>query len=552
MPQTAHPDLSFYNKKDRPWLGRLDQSAIVGHTTATTSRLWMRVKRAGHYTLCVFNQPVRCDHPGVQVGRHWLEALHCHKETVNIADGSRDFTHTFELTDLSPDTRYYYGIFSEDEKLWILGQDSTLSFLTLPEERADHRSDITFGFYSCHMPFHPNSASSANASLWTRFAEELKYANARCVLGGGDQVYADGVPYLSIWNWLKKVQKYNPTQADMVSWYRDIYRGYWQFPDLQKVHRSFPNYMIWDDHEIMDGWGSYTDKELSQQLDTLLRWEDEKRNVRLAKTMFKAATQVYEEYQHSHNPVTAAGVWDYTFQLPESDTFVMDMRGCRDFQKKSHAILGKKQHQRLKDWAENLQEASERPGPIFVVSTVPLVHLREMVSNLLDWASIFGGRDDVRDHWAHESHQAEIVTLLDVLFGAAKRTRRPLVVLSGDVHIGGIFSLFSDKPEFKDVTVYQVTSSPVTYAALGPAKMAMLGKAVAPKGTIGCRPGEVMPEGKSCGYRFVNHRVFVQNNIALVRYSTEGQGIQQLSVELIGEDVDRAMKESTRVDLLKL
>ena len=48
-----------------------------------------------------------------------------------------------------------------------------------------------------------------------------------------------------------------PDEEEMLSWYRDIYRGYWGFESVQRVFESFPTYMIWDDHEIVNGWGSY-------------------------------------------------------------------------------------------------------------------------------------------------------------------------------------------------------------------------------------------------------------------------------------------------------
>ncbi|MFQ5685113.1 MAG: alkaline phosphatase D family protein [Candidatus Scalindua sp.] len=106
-----------------------------------------------------------------------------------------------------------------------------------------------------------------NEEMWSCFLDELKRhykRDFRFIICGGDQVYSDGVKTLSIWKYLNKkllkdqnTGKLRPVKEDMLSWYRDIYRGYWGFSALRNVFSSFPAYMIWDDHELGDGWGSY-------------------------------------------------------------------------------------------------------------------------------------------------------------------------------------------------------------------------------------------------------------------------------------------------------
>lgn len=46
--------LHFYDREDRPWpCTRLTTASIVGHTTATSVRLWIRVNEPGTYFLVV-------------------------------------------------------------------------------------------------------------------------------------------------------------------------------------------------------------------------------------------------------------------------------------------------------------------------------------------------------------------------------------------------------------------------------------------------------------------------------------------------------------------
>ena len=278
--------LDFYDKSERPWPNnRLKRAAIVGHTTPVSSRVWVRTECQGRHHLIVSTVPIRAGSapPTVeQVDGGWtlrtsaaanprLQRLHACETFCSSFDD--DNTSVHDVADLAPDTRYHYAVVREyvenDEPAtrWELGIESPKSFRTLPET-AD---SFAFGLFSCHMPYADDrSRDSVDAEMWRVFSDELDYADARLVIGGGDQVYVDGNDGMSIWKWLKRVRRKSPTNKDMVSWYRDIYRGYWGFPSLQKVFASYPTYMIWDDHEIMDGWGSYTKKELSQQLDTLL------------------------------------------------------------------------------------------------------------------------------------------------------------------------------------------------------------------------------------------------------------------------------------------
>ncbi|WP_185022410.1 alkaline phosphatase D family protein, partial [Pseudomonas frederiksbergensis] len=91
-------------------------------------------------------------------------------------------------------------------------------------------------------------------------------------IGGGDQVYVDcqdNKYFPDIWEWLQDNKdelvktyarngKLHPPSLDiyLLSLYRWYYRVYWKFPHMQEIFSRIPQYMIWDDHEIMDGWGS--------------------------------------------------------------------------------------------------------------------------------------------------------------------------------------------------------------------------------------------------------------------------------------------------------
>lgn len=557
MPKNTSTKLSFYNRKSRPWLNEpLDRAAIVGHTTTKSAKIWVRMKEPGRYILLISEQEIyeknvlATKGAVSKKGNGQFVVMHLDSQKpVTLYDRysftlnyDTDNTHVIQVLNLKEATYYHYAIAKladtqEDSGIsdfeWELGHEKALSFLTMSEKI----DDFSFGLYSCHMPYaHGIFEDKVDAHLWNDFARELKRESARFVIGAGDQVYVDGNKKVNIWRWLEKVRDLKPTNGDMVSWYRDIYRGYWGFPKLQEVYQSYPNYMMWDDHEIMDGWGSYNKKELSQKLDTAFRWEDVSDNFNLADRMFTAAKQVYMEYEHSHNPPTKNKVWDYQFKGCGADFFVLDMRGHRTVSK----ILGKDQHARLYKWLESLKEQKKNPLPIFIVSPVPVVHLKDIAMNIADWAVLFGTRDDVRDHWEHKSHTNELNLFLEASFSTADKLSRPLVFLSGDVHVGLIAKISSRS--YPKVKAYQVTSSGISYEGLNSVSRMALEASAKVKGYV---------KGNK-DYLYNRHWIYAGNNFSLIRVRQEEGQLMEIEVSIQGNTGEEESLQTYRVNLLSL
>ena len=543
---------SFVNKPERPWPNPyLEVASIVGHTTAENSRLWFRTHTPGRYQVLVFslleieseeidqklgqNQLTLEKLTGLKAGSPDAYSLQVYKLTTG---DSSDTTGVVDVENLKPDTRYRYLLWSEERAMPVLGHQRPLIFKTF----SDRVKPISFGFFSCHMPYKTTlfgRTKAVNEEMWDYFGEMLKRHNEkdlRFVLAGGDQVYSDGVETLSIWNFLKKVMRRDgdtlfPEVGEMVSWYRDIYRGYWGFPSVREVYSSFPMYMIWDDHEIGDGWGSFRlnggkrrdelDEILPNREDSQLSYED---RAKLVSRMFEAAKQVYREYQHSHNPdmrktdtFFPADAYDYSINFPAGALNVLDGRGQRDFNRRSYKVLGKEQFQRFSDWLEGL-DLDTTPF-VFVASAVPMVHLSHVLVDqgegiIADAVNI---TDDLRDGWEHPAHKMENRRLLKALFKAARKGHR-VCVLSGDVHVAAAFRL-SD-PDSQAI-IYQLTSSAITYnqsRALGWA----LGKAVP-------------DDGKTRdGYEFKRLARYTDSNFSLIRVDPEKDLVD---FQLYGEQV---------------
>lgn len=521
---------SFIYKNDRPWPNpRLKRAAIVGHVDDQKARLWFRMAEPGDYVLLIYQALADAQDTifsGFQtvpyLGMAGLPGF-VGQIDFNVPDYSKDSTCVVNVGGLQPVTEYRYAVFGEENGKYrvLLGQDHPYRFRTLPSQPAS----LSFAFYSCHMPYKQSVFSNTNIvnmEMWDCLNEVMDrhyQEDFRFLIAGGDQVYTDGVTTLDIWKYLngamcKEGGQLFPSQDEMVSWYRDIYRGYWGFPSLRKAYSRYPTYMIWDDHELGDGWGSYLlNGGKDDELDELFPQRVEKQLQRadcltLLARMKQAATQVYEEYQHSHNPNTPPGQYDFPVTHQSTAIYFLDGRGKRDVNRATGKILGAAQMTRFTDWVENLDPAETRY--LFVVSAVPVLHMKPVFVNadqstLADLADL---QDDLRDAWEHEMHDAERRRLLKALFAAAKRGIR-VSILSGDVHVSAVFRMV-DQPS--GAVIYQLTSSALTYG-----KPRLLGWLL----------GNTVPDTgvSDDGYAFERLALYTDSNFGLVRVDPQADEV---------------------------
>ena len=488
MTDSVHTRDSFVFKTDRPWPNPpLAIAAIVGHTTPTTARLWLRTGRTGDFSILLYPEAGVGDAAARRELRERLGQVPLSVEEAQallpeswrrdfpIDNLDSDTTAVVDLAELRPDTRYGYVLHARDAARVLLGHNRSRGFRTPPSY--EDRRPFQFALFSCHMPYQQSGlfrkrTEAHNLRMWDFLGASLRRHGDEIdlVIAGGDQCYTDGVPTLDIWRYLnRRMRKEDgrllPDEASMLSWYRDIYCGYWGFPSVQEVFDSFPTYMIWDDHELGDGWGSYYEGEDGESgvVNRMLPDFEEKglthaEGRQLAERMFRAAKRAYLEYEHSHNPPTGEGVFDYSFRRGGCAYYVLDGRGQRDVNRESFRILGREQFDRFESWVRELDP--EETAFLFVVSAVPVLHTRAGLVNADErWLIRNAGLDDdLRDSWEHDLHDEERGALLEVLFAAAARGIR-VCVLSGDVHVSAVFSL----EDAEGRRIYQLTSSAITY-----------------------------------------------------------------------------------------
>ena len=487
MAESGHSTDSFVFKTDRPWPNaRLKVAAIVGHATESTARVWLRTGRSGAFALLVFPWTAGVESAGGEAAlRSALGAVPLalddaaavlpgmRRQDFEVGDYAADTTHVADLAGLDPDTRYGYVLFARDRERALLGHNRLRRFRTPPAQ--SERKAFQFALFSCHMPYAVHGlfgkrTETTNLDMWDFLGATLERHRDEVdlVIAGGDQCYSDGVATLDIWRHLNRTMRREddrllPDEQAMLSWYRDVYRGYWGFESVQRVFDGFPTYMIWDDHEIGDGWGShrFRDGDAQDGLRRMLPGLEERGlsyddGLELMQRMFRAARRTYVEYQHSHNPPTADGTLDYAFRRGGCAFYVLDGRGQRDIDRESYRILGREQFGRFAEWAGALSP-DETPFA-FVVSAVPVLHTRAALVGADEHLDSLGLGDDLRDSWEHELHDTEREALMAALFEAAARGVK-VSVLSGDVHVSAVFAIEDDQGR----RIYQLTSSAITY-----------------------------------------------------------------------------------------
>jgi hypothetical protein len=307
---------------------------------------------------------------------------------------------------------------------------------------AEARRGFTFGFGSCHRPYDATDDHiqlRPVAGIYPAMVRDLRRRNARFVILGGDQVYSDELPPISVRDKLPGDAEHPPPLDVAVAAYRRVSRGFLGQTGFRALREAFPTYCIWDDHDIFNNWGSRLEKSP------------------LDRCLFEAAARAYCEYQHQRNPEGGIGPppYHYTFRHGTAGFLVLDVRGARDYE--HGQLLGEKQWADVQAYLRGPDAATVET--LFVVSTIPIVHVARWMAVLFDRAPGKGG-DQVRDRWCSSAFIDSRNAVLEALFAwQAAAPSRQVIILSGDIHAANGFTI---RPRRGRGIIHQFTSSAFT------------------------------------------------------------------------------------------
>ena len=465
---------------------------IVGHTTATTSRIWVRADPAtdggdhpdpARRTMAVVGVLSK---DGVALDPMPTAYFRLHREfdrsgSINLGKDEIRLREDDALFALEPDSEYEVRVgclvlddalddddeFEDDALLGRLAHSSAWRddlrrldpgkagavVRTFPAEGRDG-GRVSFLLGSCRYPgllwkvrhsdriFAPMArlAEGKAASPNADDAEDAaaRAARPRFVLMVGDQIYADlfstFVPF---------------GRADTYREFRDRYLTAFGSPRIRRLMQRLPTYMILDDHEIEDNWSQ----------DRLGR--------SAKRQLFTVAVDAYLSYQWSHGPRTWGRRLYYRFDCGGLPFFVLDTRTQRFIEGPKgdlwrNSLLGRPavsgpgsspgQLQRLLDWLAE-QQAARGNAPKFVVTSG--VFVPNPVSARTALAETEPEALERSDGWP-----AFPATRAAVLRRIVDAGVQNVVFLSGDIHCCNVAEIFlTGTPEAERIKAFSVTSS---------------------------------------------------------------------------------------------
>ncbi|CAD7700165.1 unnamed protein product [Ostreobium quekettii] len=319
--------------------------------------------------------------------------------------------------------------------------------------------------------------------LWADLLQRHKANPIHALVGGGDQLYNDEVfeiPLVSEWLGIKgrgarhRAPFTEDMRAQVELFYFEHYCTHFMATGMREALAAIPNVMMWDDHDIFDGWGSYPDDLLCCPV---------------FEGLYQAACKFYLLFQqHTSSRMVEAG---------EADLFA----GCARKACGPHraycfvkmlgpdvALVGadtraersKRQVMSRETWDAVCRRLREVPAcvrHVVVLFTVPIIYPKVPVSEgaleflgrmnrfqavhyILNKTGIFERimafdepepLDDLVDHWTATAHTKERARCVESLQRIAIERGVRVTFLSGDVHCAAVGRFYSN-PKVQDLS----------------------------------------------------------------------------------------------------
>ena len=448
---------------------RLRLGPIVGHTDDTSARIWVRV----------FDDPNRYSLRirGVGVARF-----------VSTEQVTEFGTALAFSNGLRPDWRYRYEVLRDGR--FVSGASGT--FRTMPQPNS--LADVLFVTASC------NRLNSDGA--WSALSEFIENAQPRFLLLTGDQVYLDDDNPNLFKEHLDSSAKVRRKA------FAERYQQCWSRDAVRRVLARIPTYMMWDDHEIRDGWGSGPGDS-----DTLAMRFPQGANIHAQFTeVFEDARDVYWHFQRCHAPNPpppplrgSKRAMPFAFRCGRLVVVMTDPRGDRDMWRDNQPVLGAEQWAFIDSVVDGLAPEVEQ---LVMVTASPIASMdpngqsQRLIGRRTDDIDLFrrGDRDgllnlpsdeslpaltqailgsnlsaitgrpfnmgsfklskilDARDQWGHSLNRTEQLRLIRRVGEARVSNRiasnpRSVLFVSGDIHVGALFEITSAEPMYRAMSL---------------------------------------------------------------------------------------------------
>ncbi|EED24529.1 conserved hypothetical protein [Talaromyces stipitatus ATCC 10500] len=333
-------------------------------------------------------------------------------------------------------------------------------------------------FHSCNgfsLSVDPNKFSGPDP-LWRDVLNEHQTRPFHVMIGGGDQIYCDKVMQESElfeeWTRIKNPHHKNNApfspafKAELENFYLNHYAACFSRGLFSLANCQIPMINIWDDHDIIDGFGSYPDHLMRSPVFSGLG------NIAFKYYMLFQHQSVPEETEADEPSwVLGADIGPYIKERSRS-VFMSLGKGvsflgidCRTERMREEVVS---EHTYDLIWDRCYREIERgQVKHLIVLLGVPiayprLVWLENLLSSramdpvkALTRAGLFSGLvnkfdggveilDDVDDHWTAKHHKTERTLLIEDLQDLAAEKSVRVTILGGDVHLAAIGQFYSN------------------------------------------------------------------------------------------------------------
>jgi len=329
--------------------------------------------------------------------------------------------------------------------------DGQKSNVTLPELFQSENESFSFLAYSCNEPFTTKDRDgeegilNRDISLWRRMQARAGGEDSsgqiptrpNFVLGVGDQIYVDPDPGesepLSFFGGKRSSDWF--IESDKESLYsalRTVYRYNFSVPHVSKAFSKISSKMMWDDHEIRDGWGSQGDEDS----EVWRRYFFVARHAFIANQLLRTYRpgdinqEKYDLLVHGNSSL------HQIFSEGERTHFLMlDSRSKR---RVNANLFDQSSSNAVDEW---LSKGNTDAGDLYILTVGTPLFPSRVLEDLSKIESTEIG-DDLRDSWGHPDNTAarkELAGRIHDHFSRNKNDR--LLVVSGDVHFSSLYYL---------------------------------------------------------------------------------------------------------------
>ena len=332
-------------------------------------------------------------------------------------------------------------------------------------------------FHTCNgfsLAANPNQFSGPDP-LWRDVLNSHQTRPFHVMIGGGDQVYMDSVrtqtKYFRDWAEMKNPHRKHhhefseEMQDEVERFFLNRYSMWFSQGFFGMANCQIPMVNIWDDHDIIDGYGSYTHRTMVSPVMAGLGAVAFKYYM-----LFQHQSVAQETEKEEPSWLLGAHHGPYIHQLSRSVFMSMGRHiaflglDCRT-ERTREDVLSEDSWERVWDRLEK-QLVKGETKHLIVLLGIPIAYPRlNFLENVLTSRAMdpvkFIGRsgmlggfvnkfdggveilDDLDDHWTAKHHKDERNWLIQELQSIAAEKSVRVTILSGDVHLGAVGQFYS-------------------------------------------------------------------------------------------------------------